>query len=84
MKLVIKIARAGSMTITGDEYVCQGFPDIVINRLKCPNAACNKFRNEGNSSALHFFLYWTSCFTSENTQESQLNASEDKWQSKLV
>jgi len=57
MKMVIKIARAGSMTIAGDEYVCQGFPDIVINRLMCLNAACNNFRNEGNSSALCFVLY---------------------------
>lgn len=56
MKLVIKIARAGSMTIAGDEYVCQGFPDIVINRLMCLNAACNKFRNEGNSLDLCFVL----------------------------
>lgn len=79
MKLVIKIARAGSMTIAGDEYVCQGFPDIVINRLRCLNAAYNKFRNEGNFLALCFVLYWTSCCTSENTQGSQQKATEDKW-----
>lgn len=63
MKLVIKIAKAGSMTIAGDEYVCQGFPDTVINRL---NAECNQFRNEGNSSALGFVLYWTPCCSSAN------------------
>lgn len=57
MKLVIKIAKAGSMTIEGDEYVCQGFPDIVINRLRCLNSACNRFRKEGNPLALCFVLY---------------------------
>lgn len=57
MKLVIIIARTGNMTIAGDEYVCQSFADVVIKRLRCLNAACKEFRNEGNSSVLCFGLY---------------------------
>lgn len=39
MQLVIVIARAGNITIAGDEYVFLGFADIIINRLRCLNAA---------------------------------------------
>lgn len=77
MKLVIKIAKAGSTTIAGDEYVCQDFPDIVINRLRCLNAACNQFRNEGNSSALGFVLYWTSKHRSHSWNPQKINDRAD-------